>query len=90
MAKKLRKLSAEEKAAHKQLTALLAEELPKQGMKRGLTRFRQRRAESERFAAKQWAKYQAEGGEEGTGKPFLEWLKANLPAILAFIMTLFA
>lgn len=90
MAKRIRKLSAEEKAAHKTLSALLAEELPARGMKRGLTRFRQRRAESERFASKMWAKYQAEGGEEGTGKPWIEWLKANLPTIIAFIMSLFA
>lgn len=90
MAKKLRKLSAEELAAHKTVSTLLAAELPSRGMKRGLARWRSRRAESERFSAKMWAKYQAEGGEEGTGKPFLEWLKANLPAIIAFIMTLFA
>ena len=91
MAKKVRKYTAEEKAAHKQLESLLAAELPAMGMKRGLTRFRQRRGQSERFAAKMWAQYQAEGGEEGTGKPFLEWLKSlNWPAIIAFIMTLFA
>ncbi len=90
MAKKVFKPSAEEKAAHKQVTALLQQELPPRGLKRGLARFRQRRAESERFSAKLWKQYQAEGGEEGTGKPFWEWLKANLPTILAFIMTLFA
>ncbi len=89
MAKKVRKLSADEQAAYKQLVAVLAAELPPRGLKRGLTRFKQRRAQSERFAAKLWAQYQAEGGEEGTGKPFWEWLKANLPTILAFIMSLF-
>jgi hypothetical protein len=87
-----RKVTPEEaKLAHKQLTALLAQELPNQGMKLGLSKWRQRRLESEKFAAKQYAKWQAAGGEEGTGKPFVEWLKSvDWKAVIEFIMKLVA
>jgi hypothetical protein len=82
--------TAQVKAAHKAVSQVIATELPKRGMKRGLTRFRQRRAESERFSSRMYQKYLAEGGEEGTGKPFLDWLVKNLPTIIEFIMKLFA
>lgn len=87
-----RKLTAEEKKlAHKQMTALLAQELPNQGMKLGLAKWRQRRLESEKFAEKQYLKWLAAGGEEGTGKPFIEWVKSvNWKAVIEFIMTLVA
>lgn len=86
------KLSAAQLTAYRiELTALLADELPRQGMRRGLARWRSRRAQSERFIARMYAKYQAEGAEAGTGKPFIEWLKSlNWAAIIAFIFTLFA
>ena len=82
--------AAEAKQAYKDLSTVVAKELPKRGLKRGVGRFRRERAKGERFASRQYAKYLAEGGEEGTGKPFLDWLVANLPAIIEFIMKLFA
>lgn len=97
MAKKLarrrrRKVTPEEaKLAHKQLTALAAQELPKQGMKLGLAKWRQRRAESEKFAAKKYGQWLAAGGEEGTGKPFIEWIKSvDWKAFIEFIFGLVA
>lgn len=97
MAKRLarprrRKVTPEEaKLAHKQLTAALAEELPKQGMSLGLRHWRKRRGESEKFAARQYAKYLAAGGEEGTGKPFIEWLKSvDWAKVIEFVMKLVA
>lgn len=95
MAKKLfrrRKVTpAEAKQAHKELTAALAQELPSQGMGLGLRHWRKRRAESEGFAAKQYARYLAAGGEEGTGKPFIEWLKSvDWAKVIEFVMKLVA
>jgi hypothetical protein len=82
--------AVERKAAHKAVSQVVATELPKRGLKRGAGRFRQRRAESERFSTRMYQKYLAEGGEEGTGKPFVDWLLKNLPTIIEFIMKLFA
>lgn len=87
-----RKVTPEEaKLAHKQLTAALAQELPKQGMGLGLRHWRKQRGESERFASRMYAKYLAAGGEEGTGKPFIEWLKSvDWAKVLEFVMKLVA
>lgn len=82
---------AEAKQAHKELTAALAAELPQRGMSLGLRHWRKWRLESERFAGRQYAKYLAAGGEEGTGKPFIEWLKSvDWKAVIEFVMKLVA
>lgn len=82
---------AEAKQAHKELTAALAQELPKQGLGLGLRHWRKQRGESERFASRMYAKYLAAGGEEGTGKPFIDWLKSvDWAKVLEFVMKLVA
>ena len=82
---------AEAKQAHKDLTAALAQELPKQGLGLGLRHWRKQRGESERFASRMYAKYLAAGGEEGTGKPFVDWLKSvDWAKVLEFVMKLVA
>jgi hypothetical protein len=70
--------AAQRQQAYKDFQAVLEEQEPDVGRK-----FRRRRKHGERFAARQFARFQAEGGEEGTGKPFKEWLKNNWKEILA-------
>lgn len=82
--------TAQARAAQEVLLKVLAEELPKQGRNGLLARIRERGVRSERVAGRLWAQYKAEGGEEGTGKPFVEWLKANWPTILSLLLSLFA
>lgn len=88
MAKRI--TNAEAKAAHGVLLKLLETELPSKGRRGLLAKIRARGAAGERMAGRLFAQYQAEGGEEGTGKPFLEWLKANWPTILSLLLSLFA
>lgn len=82
--------TAQARAAHEVLLRVLAEELPKQGRNGLLAKIRERGVRGERVAGRLWSQYQAEGGKEGTGKPFVEWLKANWPAILSLLLSLFA
>lgn len=79
MAKRL--TAAQKQQAYADFQAVLEEQEPDVGRK-----FRRRRNHGERFAARQFARYQAEGGEEGTGKPFKKWLKANWKQILAQLL----
>lgn len=79
MAKRL--TAAQKQQAYADFQAVLEEREPEAGRK-----LRRRRRHGERFAARQFAAYQEAGGEEGTGKPFKEWLKANWKSILAQLL----
>lgn len=73
--------AAQKQQAYADFQAVLDEREPEAGRK-----LRRRRRHGERFAARQFAAYQEAGGEEGTGKPFKEWLKANWKSILAQLL----
>lgn len=84
MAKKFTKrrlTAAQRRQAHQEFQEVLEEKQPKAG--RGL---RGRRAESERFAVRQFTEYQEAGGEAGTGLTWKEWLKTNWQTILAKLL----
>jgi hypothetical protein len=73
--------AAQKQQALKDFRAVLDEKEPGRGR-----RFKGRRAEA--FSARQYAKYQAEGGEEGTGQTFKEWLRDNWASILSQLLAI--
>lgn len=75
MAKRI--TAAQRRQAQQDFQEVLEEKQVKAGRK-----FRGRR-EGGPFAARQYAQYQEEGGEEGTGLTFKEWLRENWQTILA-------
>ncbi len=79
MAKRI--TAAQRQQAHKDFQAVLEEKEPGRGR-----RFRGRRAEA--FSSRQYAKYMAEGGEEGTGLTFKDWLKQNWASILSQLLAI--
>lgn len=79
MAKRI--TAAQRKQAHKDFQAVLEEKEPKRGR-----RFKGRRAEA--FSARQFAKFQEAGGEDGTGQTFKEWLKDNWASILSQLLAI--
>lgn len=89
MAKKFKVSDADAKQAHKVFLEAVGPTFNAMGHDKLFGRFKGQGLIARFVSKRQYEKFLESGGKAGDWASFLEWLKANLPQIIAIILSLF-